>query len=413
MILTEKEKEKLHKAILSYFKSAGLSHSAEAFEQEANICGDLGPADLLEKKWSSVVRLQQKVMSLQSEVDTLKEEMAFYGPGKKLSDNNKSSEYLPRSPEKLLLVGHREPVNSLSFHPVYSVFASSSEDGSIRIWDYENGNLEKILKGHTATVNSIDFEPNTGTLLASCSADLSIKIWSFETFECNKTLHGHDHNVSCIKFLPAGDFILSCSRDYSIKLWEVSTGFCIKTYIGHNEWVRNLAVNSDGSHFASCSNDESVIVWGIESTNPICLLAGHENVVETVAFAGKDAVSLLLTSKNRSAEEEIKGKSPEFVASAGRDKMIRIWDVVTASCLMVIRGHDNWVKGVIFHPSGKYLISCSDDKSIRVWDLATGSSTKKILDAHGHFILCIAMNPRYPLLASGSVDKSIKIWECR
>ena len=136
-------------------------------------------------------------------------------------------------------------------------------------------------------------------------------------------------------------------------------------------------------------------------------------MVETVAFANKEAVGLLLTSKNRNPEEEKRGKTPEFVASAGRDKVIRIWDVLSASCLMMVRGHDNWVKTVLFHPSGKYLISCSDDKSIRVWDLASGSSTKKLLDAHGHFILTLAMNPRYTLLASGSVDKSIKIWECR
>ena len=412
MILTEKEKDKLHKAILSYFKSAGLSRSAEVFEEEASISGDLGPADLLEKKWSSVVRLQQKVMSLQSELDTAKEEMAFYGPGKKLSDSNKVSENLPRAPEKFNLLGHREPVTSISFHPVYSVFASSSEDGSIRLWDYENGNLEKILKGHTATVNSVAFEPNTGTTLASCAADLSIKLWSFETFECTKTLHGHDHNVSCVKFLPAGDFLLSCSRDQSIKLWEVSTGFCIKTFLGHTEWVRQLAVSGEGNLFASCSNDESVMVWGVEATQPLVILAGHENVVETVAFAHKLAVDVLMTARNK-GEEAKAGKAPEFIVSAGRDKSVRVWDVWNNSCVMTLRGHDNWVKGALFHPSGKHLISCSDDKSIRVWDLSSGNSCKKLLDAHSHFVLCIALNPRYPLLASGSVDKSIKIWDCR
>lgn len=412
MILTEKEKEKLHKAILSYFKSAGLNLSAEAFESEAEITGDLGPADLLEKKWSSVVRLQQKVMSLQSENDTLKEELSFYGPGKKLSDSNKVSENLPRAPEKFNLLGHREPITSISFHPVYSVFASSSEDGSIRLWDYENGNLEKILKGHTATVNSVAFEPNTGALLASCGADLSIKLWSFETFECTKTLHGHDHNVSCVKFLPAGDFLLSCSRDQSIKLWEVSTGFCIKTYLGHTEWVRQLAVCPEGEFFASCSNDESVIVWGVEATQPLVILSGHENVVETVAFAHKEAVAVLVNTKNK-GEEGKTSRNPEFIASGGRDKTIRVWDVWNASCLLVLKGHENWVKGVLFHPSGKHLISCSDDKSVRVWDLTSGSSCKKLLDAHSHFVLCIGLNPRYPLLATGSVDKSIKIWDCR
>lgn len=36
---------------------------------------------------------------------------------------------------------------------------------------------------------------------------------------------------------------------------------------------------------------------------------------------------------------------------------------------MTLSPHENWVRGVIFHPTNKYLISCSDDKSIRITDL--------------------------------------------
>jgi len=60
--------------------------------------------------------------------------------------------------------------------------------------------------------------------------------------------------------------------------------------------------------------------------------------------------------------------------------------VNNGNCLHIFEGHDNWVRGIAFHPTGKYLYSCSDDKSIRVWDTASGKNVKKYLEAHSHFI---------------------------
>lgn len=76
-------------------------------------------------------------------------------------------------------------------------------------------------------------------------------------------------------------------------------------------------------------------------------------------------------------------------------------------------GHDNWVRGVQFHPSGKYLLSVSDDKSIRVWDLQQGRTVKQIQDAHEHFISCLDYNTNNPSLVTGGVDNVLKIWNCR
>jgi platelet-activating factor acetylhydrolase IB subunit alpha len=415
MILTDRERDKLHRAILAYLWSQRLNSAARAL-QDQGVTADDTPPDLLEKKWSSVVRLQQKVMTMQNELAQLKEEMTYFGPGKKLSDSNGSKfDGLPRVPEKHSLTGHRESVTCAVFHPVFSILVTASEDGSIRLWDYESGVFERTLKGHTATVNYIAIEPNTGQVLASASADLTIKLWDFQTFECVRTLNGHDHNVSCVEFLPAGDFLVSSSRDCSVKLWETNTGYCVKTFRGHDEWVRRVVVNVQGNLLATCSNDETVRIWTLDNTAPAQTLTGHSNVVECVAFANSTAVKTLHSENGGSPEEEKTSASrqAEIVASGSRDKSIKLWDVWSGSCLATLNGHDNWVRGVAFHPSGKFLYSCSDDKSIRVWDNATSRCHKKLLDAHSHFVTCLAVNLRFPMMASGSVDKSVKVWECR
>ena len=61
---------------------------------------------------------------------------------------------------------------------------------------------------------------------------------------------------------------------------------------------------------------------------------------------------------------------------------------------MTLKGHDNWVRGLAFHPAGKYLLSVSDDRSIRCWDLSQrGRCVKVVQDAHHHFISCIRWAP--------------------
>jgi platelet-activating factor acetylhydrolase IB subunit alpha len=71
-----------------------------------------------------------------------------------------------------------------------------------------------------------------------------------------------------------------------------------------------------------------------------------------------------------------------FFASAGRDKTIVVWDGSCGTNLFKLRGHDNWIKSVVFHPGGNYLLSAADDKTIRVWDLKT-KRCLKTLQAHG------------------------------
>lgn len=58
--------------------------------------------------------------------------------------------------------------------------ATASDDASIKLWDYEEGELEATMKSHTGKVNYIAYHPS-GKILASCSTDMTVKLWSIET----------------------------------------------------------------------------------------------------------------------------------------------------------------------------------------------------------------------------------------
>ena len=63
---------------------------------------------------------------------------------------------------------------------------------AINIWDFENGEYDRGLKGHTNAVTDVCLDA-LGHILASASADLTIKMWDFTTFKCTKV--GADANI--------------------------------------------------------------------------------------------------------------------------------------------------------------------------------------------------------------------------
>jgi len=408
MPLNETQQAGLDAAVLDYLRSRGFESASTAFQTEAEVPVESvgGVSGLLEKKWTAVIRLQKKVLELEGKLADATE--TIQGPLKLGGPKDKTT-WIPRPPAKSELTGHRMAITCVKFHPVFSVFVSGSEDSSIRIWDYETGEYEKTLKGHTNTVQDLSFDEK-GDHLASCSADMTVRIWNFEGFECIKVLRGHDHNISSVEFAVGGDFIITASRDKTIRVWELSSGYNTKTISGHDDWVRKARQSPDGSMIASCGNDQSVRLWDYGSGSEKCDLRGHSHVVETIGWAPETATEAINTAVNGPDQEQT--LMGPFFASAGRDKTIVVWDANSGSSLFTLKGHDNWIKHVCFHPGGNYLLSAADDKTIRVWDLKT-KRCFKTLSAHDHFVNCVDMHPTGPFVVSGGVDNKAKVWECR
>lgn len=119
-------------------------------------------------------------------------------------------------------------------------------------------------------------------------------------------------------------------------------------------------------------------------------LRDHQHVVECVAWAPSGSNPSISEGAALSSD-----KNGRYVASGSRDKLIKIWDVNSGACVITLVGHDNWVRGIVFHPGGRYLLSACDDKTLRVW-LLKSKMNIKTLDAHTHF--CTSLGKNFPSL---------------
>ncbi|KAF8576683.1 dynein regulator [Ramaria rubella] len=433
--LSERQKDDLHRSILDYLFSAGFTKTYEQMKEEVpGLTGfDVDPsaktAGLLVKKWTGLIRLQRKIMDLEARLAQAQEDLSHISHLPPGSGGSKRAniEWLPRAPAKHTLTSHRSPVTALSFHPLFSNIATASEDATLKVWDWDTGELERTLKGHTRSVTDCEYD-SKGKNLVSCSYDLFVKIWNTENdYQNVATLRGHEHSVSSARFLPGDDRVISASRDQTVRIWSIASTHCIKVLNPHTDWIRCALSSPDARLILTCSNDHTARLSDIESGALKAEMRGHENVVEVAVFippVSLPAVRDLVARPSTALTAKIDALGVSFVVTGSRDKTVKLWDALTGQCLWTFVGHDNWIRALTFHPCGKYLLSAADDHTVRIWDLKTGRCLKKI-EAHEQFVASIAWGRQeiasgesqddaagrlVNVMATCSSDKTVKIW---
>ena len=125
-----------------------------------------------------------------------------------------------RSPKQICInkdIKHK--ISSLSFSPKQNFIAAGSEDGIIFILN-EKGNIEERQKVHIQRVSKIKFNFN-GNIFASISDDSSVKIWKIKGKYFNKIKEIKDSNSTySIGFSPDKDIFALAKVDGRIEIWK-------------------------------------------------------------------------------------------------------------------------------------------------------------------------------------------------
>ena len=191
-------------------------------------------------------------------------------------------------------------------------------------------------------------------LLNECRPDLREWEWSYLRRLCDSdlfTLSGHTAPVVSAAFSPDGRFLASSaglwfsSEPAEVKFWDATAGQLLWTGRGHTGPVMAVAISPDGKQVASAS-----VVWG----------------------------------KNNGE--------------------IKIWEAATGKTLRTLSGTSG-VFGLAYSPNGKWLASAGGDAKVRLWDAVTGKQSA-IHEEHKSSVFSVAFSPDSRLLASASLGRN-------
>ncbi len=159
-------------------------------------------------------------------------------------------------------------------------------------------------------------------------------------------------------------------------------------YTGHSDQVIGVAWSPTGGQtLATCSWDKTVAVWNAST--------GGTNLTHQESGQG---YNLAWSPDGR------------YIASAGSDPTIQVWDATTNALVTSYTGHALSVFSLAWSSDGQRIVSGSQDGTAQVWSATTGTH---LLTFSGHTdkVWAVAWSPDGRSIASGSFDGTVQIWD--
>ncbi|XP_013777092.1 pre-mRNA 3' end processing protein WDR33-like [Limulus polyphemus] len=183
---------------------------------------------------------------------------------------------------------HKEPLRGISFCPMDTKFATCSDDGTVRIWDFLRCHEEKILRGHGADVKCLDWHPQKALIVSgSKDSQQPIKLWDPKMGQSLATLHAHKNTVTEVKWNKNGNWLLTGSRDHLLKLFDIrNMSQEVQTFRGHKKEAISLAWHPvHESLFVSGGSEGSIMFWVVGADKEVGgMEQAHDSCVWSLAW---------------------------------------------------------------------------------------------------------------------------------
>lgn len=284
-----------------------------------------------------------------------------------------------------------------------------------------------VLSANSGAVWSIDFDAQ-GQSLTMGVEDGTMRQWDVATQSVKSTQDAHGGVVWQIAHFPQGELVATAGDDGLVKIWDPAQGAPVKM-LEHPNAVRGMAIAPDGKTIFTGDRRGGLHAWATDSGEELtkaaqpgsiyALKASHDG--ETLATAGSDKIVRLWNAKTLTQKLPLAGHAgPIFglsfdaegkrLASAGWDKIVRIWDTGSGQLMKSWTAHPGDIWAIAFSPDGKKIATGGQEGAVKVWDAESGDLLATFL-GHESTVHSLAFTRDGKNLASGARDGSARVWK--
>uniref|UniRef100_A0A8C2B1L7 Apoptotic protease-activating factor 1 n=1 Tax=Cyprinus carpio TaxID=7962 RepID=A0A8C2B1L7_CYPCA len=312
---------------------------------------------------------------------------------------------------KNTMFGHMEPVNHCCFSPNDAYLATSSSDGTVKLFEVSSANEWKSIDVNSYFPESDD-EIKAIVKCSTWSADGSRiicaarnAVFVFDVKTSDMLLEMKTSRLSTVQFChacPNSSLLAVALSHYTVELWNFETSKKKAECNGHLSWVHCVQFSPDGSLLLSSSDDQTIRVKvAFEQSCCFCL-----KVLEVPS--GK--TSQMLTGHTRTVHHCQFTDDGETLVTSSEDTTVRVWKWRTGEYL-VLEGHKEPVRKfhLLNNSTSSHMFSWSFDGTVKVWDLNRGQMLQDLECHKGAVLSCDVSSDRH-LFATTSADRTAKVW---
>ncbi|KAK7149612.1 hypothetical protein R3I94_009053 [Phoxinus phoxinus] len=216
----------------------------------------------------------------------------LWNPNKKTSQNT--------------MFGHMEPVNHCCFSPNDAYLATSSNDGTLKLFEVSSANEWKSIDVNSFFPESDD-EVKAIVKCSTWSADGSRiicaarnAVFVFDVETSDMLLEMKTSRLSTIQYChacPNSSLLAVALSHYTVELWNFETSKKKAECNGHLSWVHCVQFSPDGSLLLSSSDDQTIRLWETDRVHTTSAVALKRDT--DVLFSLSDVTIVAADSRNR------------------------------------------------------------------------------------------------------------------
>lgn len=324
-----------------------------------------------------------------------------------------------------------------SNHPIFIL--SGSRDNTIRLWDLETLRCIHKIRAHQSPVWGVEISVNIITKsfsLISSSNSGSIKVFDGYTGKLKYTLKGHSEKIYslCSIFINNEQNNNSYYNSAPTPLKRSTSSASSNSSI-HSE----SSFQCNGILF-SAGSDKFIHCWDLERGKHIKSIEAHSEDITSLSvssFKGLAALKPILLEKDYELNKVIDDVGSLIIVSGCKDNSIRVWEFLSGSLMFELLGHNksitslkltciplnpqfnpnntNLISIKSLKPGTPILISCSEDGQLKLWNILNGkliNTTKLGKNLIGNIDVRMFSgeeNEQNIFVASCNIDKSINV----
>jgi len=306
-------------------------------------------------------------------------------------------------------------IQNLRFSPDGKMIAGAGRNGDAYIFDIETGKLKYRLKGHLDGLTEVTFN-KSGTLLASSSADGSVRVWNMT----DGSLEGVYLNEPFVVFDPkkpkdtttliSVSFVVFTPNSQSI-LFGGDNGYVMKADI-----IKSIDGKYQKAKRLTSTNPKegwyTTITGGCLTPDEKYLVVSVGNYLPVINIETGQIVSSFIYP-NQALNDVSEGPDRKTtIASWSFDGKVTIWNYPKGEIIKQIQAAkpENY-SGASFSADGQYLITGVWGNAARIWDWKK-DSVVALLEGHTAIVRICRTNPKnHQMFATASYDGTIRIWE--
>ncbi|KAI2629374.1 WD domain-containing protein [Xylaria nigripes] len=242
-------------------------------------------------------------------------------------------------------------IRTIAWNPLGTYLATGCADKTLRVWNVDKPNVRQTteLRGHTAPIEKVAFNPTKELELCSLSSDGVVRFWDVKNKVVLNEVRGLGETFT-LAWAPQGEYVVVGNKENKLYVLSPTESTPISSHQQHTV-TNDITFCWSGTRVFATTGGGKCRILSFPDFEPAFQFNYKEGPEKEFILPGhtSSCIAVELHPFNR------------YLATGGTDSIIALWETSEWNCVRTITKMTGPVRSISFSWDGLFIVGGSDE----------------------------------------------------